>query len=367
MANLNNYYMERLVVPALMLFLMVSCDIASPILHADVDGEWLITKLEIMDGGPGKDGIPSIDQPDFVPASEVDFIPNDRLVLGVNINGDIRVYPHQILDWHEIVNDRVGDTSFSLLHCPLTGTGMAWNREIDGSVTEFGVSGLLFRNNLIAYDRNTDSHWSQMQLRGVNGPFAGRNVETFQVIETNWGVWKQLYPDSMVLTTNTGHDRNYIGYVYGPWYLTNHNAILFPLMNPDDRLENKTRVHGVIGGEHATLGVPVKVYVIDEFGEGVRLIEDSVGGDDYLVVGSTSRNFAVAFHRPADESLQFEAVQDQLPVILQDSEGNRWDLFGHAVEGPRTGERLTAARSYTGYWFAWADFFFMGIEVYRDE
>ncbi|MEX2586022.1 MAG: DUF3179 domain-containing protein [Balneolaceae bacterium] len=367
MTYLNTIY-TRLIATCIVLFLLVaSCDNTTPLSNTDVDGEWLLIKHEIFDGGPGKDGIPSIDQPNFLPANEIDFIPNNRLVIGVNINGEIKVYPHQVLDWHEIVNDRTGDISFSLLYCPLTGTGMAWNRKIDGNVTEFGVSGLLYRNNLIPYDRNTDSHWSQMQLRAVNGPLSSRNIETFQIIETNWGIWKQLYPDSKVLTTNTGHDRDYPGYVYTPGYLTNHNALLFPLSNVDDRLENKTRVHGVIGGGEAINEMKVTAYVIDEFGEGVRLIEDSIASDQYLVVGSTDHNFATAFYRPEDEDLEFEAVQDQLPVIMKDSEGNRWDLFGFAVEGPKKGQRLSAARSYTGYWFAWVDFFFLNIDIYQDE
>lgn len=367
MANIDMRFTRLIGASTVLFLLMASCDITTPASNTGVDGEWLLIKHEVFDGGPGKDGIPSIDQPDFVPVSEVDFLQNNRLVIGVKINDEVKVYPHQILDWHEIVNDRAGDTSFSLLYCPLTGTGMAWNRKIDGNVTEFGVSGLLFRNNLIAYDRNTDSHWSQMQLRAVNGPLIGRNTETFQVIETNWGIWKQLYPDSMVLTTNTGHDRNYSGFVYGPGYFTNHNALLFPLSNVDDRLENKTRVHGVIGGGEAFNEMKITAYVIDEFGEGVRLIEDRIANDQYLVIGSTDHNFATAFYRPEGEDLEFEAVQEQLPVIMKDSEGNRWDLFGIAVEGPRKGQRLLAARSYTGYWFAWVDFFFLNIDIFQDE
>ncbi len=259
--------------------------------------DWLIPVTEIMDGGPGKDGIPSIDKPDFAPASEIDYIPDDRMVIGVSINEELRAYPHQILDWHEIVNDETDNTAFSIVYCPLTGTGMCWNRTIDGEITEFGVSGLLFRNNLIAYDRNTDSHWSQMQLRSVNGQHIERDIETFQVVETTWETWKQIYPQSMVHTTKTGHQRSYLAYTYGFDYSTNHNRILFPVQNPDNRFQNKDRVHGILGSLTSDDRRMVKVYPINDFGDGITLIKDTFETNDYLIAGSREFNFAAAFRR----------------------------------------------------------------------
>ncbi|CAN5474415.1 DUF3179 domain-containing protein [soil metagenome] len=339
-------------------FLFISCDLFNSGSSSDLESEWLIPFSEVFDGGPGKDGIPSVDSPDFAPADEINYIPDERMIIGIKLDDEVRAYPHQILDWHEIVNDQIGDKSFALVYCPLTGTGMCWNREINGDVTEFGVSGLLFRNNLIAYDRNTDSNWAQMQLRSVNGERINQNIETYQVLETNWRTWKKLYPESMVHTTNTGHNRNYTGFTYGAGYSTNHSNILFPVQNRDDRLQNKVRVHGIIADESANENAVVKVYVIKEFGDGVNLIEDRVGNKDYLIVGSSEYDFTAAFLLEAGSaSLQFEAVQDQLPVVMKDNEGNLWDVFGHVIEGPRLGDQLTAARSYTGYWFGWADFF----------
>lgn len=341
------------------LLVLASCVPEDNSSRGGISGEWLIARGEVRDGGPGKDGIPSIDRPDFAPASETTYIPDLRMVVGVKIGDEVRAYPHQVLDWHEIVNDRIGDTSIALVYCPLTGTGMCWNREIDGDVTEFGVSGLLYRNNLIAYDRKSDSNWSQMQLRGVNGPHISRDAEMFTVVETTWKTWKELYPDSRVHTTSTGHSRNYGGFTYGADFSTNHNSILFPVANSDARLQNKTRVHGIIGGSLNDADTEIKVYPIGGFGDGIRLVKDRVGDRDYIIAGSGSYNFAVAFEREGGvtAALQFEAVQNELPVILQDNEGNKWDVFGFAVEGPRTGEQLKTARAYTGYWYAWADFY----------
>ena len=358
----------------LVLTVLASCSLNDSTEPSDrsstsIQGDWLLPVGEIVDGGPGKDGIPSIDRPDFEPASEITYVPDNRMVIGVHINGDIRAYPHQILDWHEIVNDEVGNTPVSIVYCPLTGTGMCWNRTIDNEIAEFGVSGLLFRNNLIAYDRNTDSNWSQMQLRSVNGEHAERDIETYQVVETTWETWKKLYPESLVHTTNTGHQRNYSGFTYGSDYATNHNRILFPVKNPDGRLQNKDRVHGILGSLTPDGLHLVKVYPIDSFGDGVTLIKDTFDNSDYLIAGSREYNFAAAFKRVPGSStanLEFEAVQDELPVIMRDSEGTKWDIFGRAVDGPDTGSQLTPARSYTGYWFAWADFF-PGLQIHQRD
>lgn len=337
--------------------------------------DWLIPQNQIVSGGPGKDGIPSIDDPAFGSVSDINFIPDDRKVIGIKVGNTVRAYPHQIMDWHEIVNDEVGDKSVAVTFCPLTGTAIGWNREVNGSVTEFGVSGLLFRNNLIPYDRNTDSRWSQMQLRSVAGDLSKTNIKTVDLIETTWETWKQMYPESEVLTRETGFSRNYEGFAYGESYSTDHSNILFPTQHSDDRLPNKTRVHGVISEQPVTQDVSAKAYPIKDFdqggntiNQGVSIINDQIGQADIVVVGSTEHDIAASFEAILDDGtkLNFEPVQDELPVVMEDQEGNRWDIFGYVVEGPRQGERLTPTLSYTGYWFAWADFF-PGLEIYQDS
>lgn len=341
--------------------LLVGCNTTGSI---EEEGEWLIPGSEVTDGGPGKDGIPSIDNPNFAPVDEIDFIVNDRLVIGVKSGDEVKAYPHQVLDWHEIVNDEIGDTPLALTYCPLTGTGIGWHRQVNGTVTEFGVSGLLFRNNLVPYDRNTDSEWSQMQMRGVRGELSAQTIETIDVIETNWSTWKEMYPDSKVLTTETGFSRNYQGFAYGSTYLNNNNT-LFPVKNNDNRLHRKERVHGIIADTPADEDATVKTYIISEMGEGINIIEDTFQGIDHVVVGSSELNIAASFERTHEGTiLEFQPVQNALPVVMEDQEGNRWDIFGKAVSGPRQGQQLTPTNSYTGYWFAWADFF-PSVEIYE--
>jgi hypothetical protein len=326
--------------------------------------EWLIPEDEVVDGGPGRDGIPSVDEPHYARADTINYYEEERLVVGVKINNTIKAYPHQVLDYHEIVNAKIDDEKFSVTYCPLTGTAICWYRT---NVKEFGVSGLLFRNNLIVYDRSTGSRYSQMQMRAVNGSLSGTNLETIPVVQTTWATWKSMYPKSLVLTTDTGYDRNYSRDLYGEKYREEDSATLFPVKNVDNRLPSKKRVHGVILGSSVNEESKSKVYVIDDFGNEVNLIEDHFG-DRITVAGSQDKNFAVSFFNKLKDGtqLRFEPVQDSLPIIMKDQEGNYWDIFGFAVEGPRKGSRLTSTNSYNGYWFAWADFF-PNIEIHQSN
>lgn len=322
-----------------------------------VTGEWLIPKDQVLDGGPGKDGIPALTNPAFVGSSSALYLRDDDLVIGVKSGDVVRAYPHPILDWHEIINDEIGAFQFSLTYCPLTGSGISWNRRINGTATTFGVSGLLYNTNLIPYDRATNSNWSQMKLQCVNGPLIGTQIEVFPIVETTWRTWKRMYPQTLVVSSNTGYSRPYGSYPYGDYRTS--NTLLFPISNRDNRLPLKERVHGVIAGGRA------KVYRISQFADTVTTINDHVDGVPIVVVGSAAENFAASFERrlPDGTELSFAPVTNRLPIVMIDNEGTVWDVFGVGVSGPRAGTTLRPGRAFTAYWFAWATFF-PGVEIY---
>ncbi|MDX1640803.1 MAG: DUF3179 domain-containing protein, partial [Balneolaceae bacterium] len=312
------------------------------------NSNWLLPINEVIDGGPGKDGIPSIENPSFTSIDQADYLRDERLILGIKINNEVRLYPHQIMDWHEIVNDSIDDKHFSITYCPLTGTGIAYNRKINGIVNEFGVSGLLFRNNLIMYDRETDSRWSQMMISSVNGSLSGSLGETFQIVEAPLQTWRTLYPEAKVLSLNTGFSRDYRGFAYGKSYLTDDNSFIFQPKRDDPRLENKTIVHGVMENQFRGESTVLRIYPIRNLKEKNQVINESFRGSDIVFAGSSEEQFGVSFLRTTSDGtlLQFESVQGRLPIIMKDNEGNEWNIFGEAVNGPRKGERLTATRSY---------------------
>ena len=200
----------------------------------------------ILSGGPGKDGIPSIDKPKFVSADTV-TPSGDRGVL-LRVGRDVRYYPYRILVWHEIVNDVVGGVPVAVTFCPLCDSAIVFNRRVGRSVLEFGVSGLLFESNLLMYDRTTESLWSQARGEAVVGSYLGTELElvAFQVLEDTEAFEK--YPDARVLSEQTGFLRDYDRYPYGD-YLDNPD-ILFPVSVRDQRYPAKellyvVPVHGV--------------------------------------------------------------------------------------------------------------------------
>jgi len=316
---------------------------------------WLIPADQVFNGGPGKDGIPSIDAPQFSPPASIDGIgfltPND-LIIGVKVGDEVRGYPHPIMDWHEIVNDEVDSLPLAITYCPLTGTAIGWQRVLNGNTTTFGVSGLLYNTNLMPYDRATNSVWSQMLLTSVNGTEIGTEIETYPLIETTWEHWKNLYPESKVLDVRTGFNRSYGQYPYGD-YKTNQSLLLFPVENEDSRLPAKERGLGV------SVGAQSRFYRFQHFTGGeVVAHNDELNGTDIIVAGSSSRNFLVAYNAEVEPGvvLNFSPVEGQGKIIMKDEQGNSWTIFGEAVEGPYEGQRLKPLTSYIGMWFAWAAF-----------
>lgn len=312
---------------------------------------WLIPSSQIYDGGPGKDGIPALSNPEFISAAGASYLGDNDLVLGVKVGNETRAYPHPILDWHEIINDGIGGLQLAITYCPLTGSGIVWDRsDVGGNVTTFGVSGLLYNTNLIPYDRATNSNWSQMKLQCVFGNLAGERIKTRPVIETSWATWKKMAPNTVVVSASTGYNRSYGQYPYGD-YRTNHNSVIFPVSNNDARLPRKNRVLGLlVDGE-------TRAYPLKSFAATGSIVQEDIAGVPIVVAGSSTNNFAVGFDRRLGATkLHFESLPGELPVIMKDDLDNRWNVFGEAVAGPNKGEFLTPIEGYVAYWFAWAAF-----------
>lgn len=169
----------------------------------------LIPPDQIFHGGPSKGGIPALDQPKFEKAGDIDFLKEDDRVLGIEINGVAKAYPIRILNWHEIVNDSIGNHYFVITYCPLCGTGMAFESRVDNLTLHFGVSGLLYNSDVLLYDRESESLWSQLLAKAVTGKHRGTALQMLPVLHTTWSNWKRYHPHSLVLSESTGYWRNY--------------------------------------------------------------------------------------------------------------------------------------------------------------
>tara|TARA_R110001592_G_scaffold246577_1_gene508469 strand:+ start:20751 stop:21287 length:537 start_codon:yes stop_codon:yes gene_type:complete len=142
----------------------------------------LIPVAEILSGGPPRDGIPAIDKPSYLRAGKAHYLNDSDLVLGIVHNGIARAYPVRILVWHEIVNSEFDGEPVVITFCPLCGTGLAFSALVDRQRLDFGVSGLLHNSDLLMYDRQTESLWSQIPGQAVTGDMAGKELRRLPVV-----------------------------------------------------------------------------------------------------------------------------------------------------------------------------------------
>lgn len=235
----------------------------------------LIPVDEIESGGPPRDGIPALVNPKFERVDEADWMrPDDRL-LALERNGVAKAYPLRILNWHEIANDEIGGEPIVVTYCPLCATGMAFDPVVDGRALEFGVSGLLYKSDVLMYDRQTESLWSQIRREAVTGPEREEDLELIPMIHTTWKRWKEEHPDGLVLSRDTGHrrdyDRNpYLRYEESP-------RTMFPVGDVDDRLPQKDLVLGITAGDAAT------AFPLDELEKTSRPVRARVGEQEIFV------------------------------------------------------------------------------------
>ena len=169
----------------------------------------LVPINKILSGGPPRDGIPAINQPKFESAVEADWLADKDRVLALVIDGQAKAYPIRILDWHEIVNDKIGKHRFAVTYCPLCGTGVVFAANIADTFLQFGVSGLLYNSDVLLYDRNTESLWSQIMGKAIAGKLKGTRLQQLPVEHTTWKDWRSNHPDTLVLSRDTGSRRNY--------------------------------------------------------------------------------------------------------------------------------------------------------------
>jgi hypothetical protein len=232
--------------------------------------KYLVDPDKIVSGGPPKDGIPSIDNPRFVTVEEADeWIQDNELALAIIYKGVKRVYPLQIMVWHEIVNDNIAGDPILITFCPLCGSGIAYERTINGEEVEFGTSGKLYNSNLVMYDRKTDSYWSQIDGLAIVGKLTGTKLTPMSIDTVVWRDWKKAHPDSEVLSQDTGFTRPYGRDPYGEYY--EDSFIIFPVEDRDDRIHPKTVVFGI-----EVSGV-FKAYKEEDLKE-LKVIEDTVNG-----------------------------------------------------------------------------------------
>ncbi|MDI9243680.1 DUF3179 domain-containing protein [Marinobacter sp. CHS3-4] len=231
----------------------------------------LVPADEVLQGGPPRDGIPSIDQPVFVPPAKATLWRQDDLMLTFDGTSGSYAYPVGILNWHEIVNHDPDGKPLLITFCPLCGTGIAFDPVVDGKRLSFGVSGLLYNSDLLMYDRQTESLWSQIEGRAIAGPLAGKRLEPVAIRHERLGQWRErVGSNGWVLSTDTGHKRDYRQSPYGEY--DHSERLYFPVTHTSRKYHPKTWVLGwTHNGES-------KVWPFPELAERDAPLEDRIGG-----------------------------------------------------------------------------------------
>ena len=324
--------------------------------------EPLIDVDAVLDGGPPPDGIPPIDEPHFDRVAQADWLADSEPVLSLTVGKETRAYPLQVMTWHEIVNDTVGGTPVTVTYCPLCNSGVAFEREIAGRVLTFGTSGRLYADNLVMYDRQTETLWPQLTGQASIGVLTGEQLKAIPMGVVAWQEFREAFPDSLVLNRDTGSDRPYGRNPY-IGYDDLDSSVPFPLPgDSDDRLVVKQRVIGLSTGETA-----------------IAVLRSSLEGSEPLAL-EVDGTPLVLWHRPGQSSALdtgsiskgsdigtvgvFEARLGKrlLSFVKQGSgfadveTGSRWNVLGQATAGPLAGKRLTPAVHLDTFWFAWAAF-----------
>lgn len=285
----------------------------------------------MMSGGPPPDGIPAIDDPQFVSAEDADLDPGDP-VIGFVHDGEARAYPHRVVVLHEIVNDEVAGLPVSITYCPLTATSLGFKR----GDTTLGVSGQLLNSNLVMYDRESESYFAQIAATGMTGEHRGRTLDEVDVTWTTWGRWRAAHPETRVLSDDTGYLRNYGRDPYGSYNPLSgyygRDGTIFPLMHDSDRYRAKKMV---VGGRTARRSV---YFVLDE------LARDPV---------QVTENF-LAVYDPALHTGRIYATDGQPPAVTETDDG-RYEIGGETYAADEL--PLESVIPIEAFFFAWHAFY----------
>lgn len=234
-----------------------------------------IEASEIFAGGPPKDGIPALTDPKVEETSKAKYAKNNRIVV-VTVEGQTRGYPINILNWHEAVNDKIGETPFTVIYCPLCDSVSIVDRRVGDKTLEFGISGLLHNSNVLLYDRQNQSLWSQIGLEAISGPMVGKSLKHLPWKITRFDEYQKDYPKSTILSLDTGHRRDYTRNPYSQYFA--NNRLMFPVKRQDRRLGNKEAIVGV------RLGDKVRAYPVSAIRKAEnQVLTDTLNGQEIVM------------------------------------------------------------------------------------
>ena len=308
------------------------------------------------------DGIPAIDDPQFVSVVEADaYLTDNEAVVVLDIDGDARAYPVQILIWHEIINDVVGGLPVSITYCPLCNSAVSYQRIVQGEVTTFGTSGLLFKSALVMYDRLTETLWTHYNGEAIAGLATGERLPPISSPLLGWSEFKDTFPAGLVLDRdNTGYARSYGANPYADY----DNPSGFPFLfrgELNDQIGAQRRVAGV------SIDGAAKAWTLEAIsGLVTRATHDTVGEQPVVVFWKSGQATALESGRidggrdVGSVGVFVPEADGQMLTFVgagagfgDDQTGSTWNVLGQAIDGPLTGIELIEVPHLDTFWFAW--------------
>ena len=298
---------------------------------------------EIRWGGVSRDGIPPLKNPKMIAAREAAYLGDGDIVFGVAIDGDVRAYPKRILAWHEMVKDRIAGRDLNGVYCTLCGSMILYDPMVNGVHHELGTSGFLYRSNKLMYDHATKSMWSTLTGTPVVGALTGRGIELkpLYVVTTTWKEWKRRHPNTLVLSLDTGHRRDYSeGAAYRDYFST--DRLMFNVPKLDTRLANKAEVLALRfdGARGEALAVAAA------FLQSRPVYHDRIGTQAFVVLTDTGGANRVYETR----GIEFAAWNRNDEA--KDTQGRGWKVLEDRLAGPG-GQSLARLPAHRAFWFGW--------------
>lgn len=325
----------------------------------------LVDPDDIISGGPPPDGIPPIDAPRFLDVVDgLELFDPAEAVVALEIDGDARAYPVQVMIWHEIVNDTVGGVPVAITYCPLCNSAVTYRREVRGVETTFGTSGSLFASALVMYDRATESLWTHFDGKAVVGLLAGEELEPIAAPLMAWGDFAETYPTGRVLNPDaTGFNRAYGRNPYFGYDDEQSEPFLFTGIT-DPRAVSKLRVVGVERDDAAS------AFSLELVSGGLAEATNATVGDDDIVIFWKAGQASALDREGIDDGRDVGSVAVFLPEVdgttltfrvagdefTDDQTGSTWNLAGDAIAGELEGSSLEQIPHLDTFWFAWATY-----------
>jgi len=299
---------------------------------------------EVLWGGVLQDGIPPLRNPKMIKGHEADYLGDSDVVFGLVVNGIASAYPKRILAWHEFFTDNIDNKSIAGVYCTLCGTVIIYDAEYNGIKHELGTSGFLYRSNKLMYDKATQSLWSTIDGKPVIGPLKGQdiNLSVLPVETTTWNEWLKRYPNTKVLSLETGYDRNYDeGEAYKDYYAS--DDLMFPVPKLDQRLKNKARM--VIPRSQGFQSDPLAVSV--DYLKKKRIHQDKIAENNILFIAEKDGSNRVY-------SIASENFKSYKKGVLKDSNNEVWKVTDDQLTGPNN-QVYSRVAAHEIFWFAWVN------------